>query len=67
MDNTLFSSIRSILPFIIPIQVILLIVALLDLVKQPATRGPKWMWAVIIIFVNIIGPVIYFIVGRKEE
>jgi hypothetical protein len=70
MDNTLFSSIRSSLPFIIPIlviQVILLIVALLDLVKQPATRGPKWMWAVIIIFVNIIGPVIYFIVGRKEE
>jgi len=62
--------IQQILPLIIPvliIQLILLVVALLDLRKQRVTRGPKWAWALIIIFINIIGPIIYFIIGRKEE
>lgn len=61
---------QQILPLLIPvliIQLILLVVALLDLSKQTATRGPKWMWALIIIFINIIGPIIYLVAGRKEE
>ena len=52
-------------PFII-IQLILLITALVDLVKRPKTLGPKWLWAIIIIFINIIGPILYFIIGRKD-
>ena len=35
--------------------------------KQTRTNGPRWMWVLIIIFVNIIGPIIYFVAGRKEE
>jgi hypothetical protein len=64
------SLLQQILPLLIPvliIQLILLIVALLDLRKQAVTRGPKWMWALIIIFVNIIGPILYFVLARKEE
>lgn len=53
-------------PFII-IQVILLITALVDLIKRPKTLGPKWLWAIIIICINIIGPILYFIIGRKEN
>lgn len=49
------------------IQFILLIVALIDLVKIKQTNGSKGLWAIIIIFINIIGPILYFIFGRKEK
>jgi hypothetical protein len=68
MNDT--SILQQILPLLIPIliiQVVLLIVALLDLRKQNALRGPKWVWALIIIFINIIGPIVYFVAARKEE
>ncbi len=61
---------EQILPLLVPIiviQLILLVVALLDLRKQTTTRGPRWMWAIIIIFVNIVGPILYFVLARKEE
>jgi hypothetical protein len=60
----------EILPIIAPvivIQFILIIIALLDLIKRQQTYGPKWMWVLIIVFLNIIGPIIYFLVGRKEQ
>lgn len=49
------------------VQLILAIVALIDLVRIHATNGPKWMWALIIIFINMVGPVIYFIFGRRTS
>lgn len=49
------------------IQFILIIVALVDLIKASETNGPKWLWAVIIVFVNILGPVLYFIIGRRKD
>ncbi|MFP5114360.1 PLD nuclease N-terminal domain-containing protein [Bacillaceae bacterium C204] len=52
---------------LIAIQVILLIAALIDLARIHATNGPKWVWAIVIIFVNIIGPILYFIFGRKTS
>ncbi len=60
------------LPLLIPlvlIQIGLLIFALLDLVKRPqeALNGSKVMWVLIIALVNVIGPILYFIVGRKDE
>lgn len=58
------------LPIIAPIiliQFILLIVALIDLIKMEKTNGPKILWVFIILFINIFGPIIYFIFGRKEK
>jgi uncharacterized membrane protein YhaH (DUF805 family) len=58
------------IPYLIPvliIQLALIVIALIDLVKREHTRGPKWLWAIIIILVNFIGPIVYFVVGRKEE
>lgn len=52
---------------IIVIQLILLVVAIIDLLRIEKTNGPKWMWALIILFVNIIGPVLYFVIGRRSE
>ncbi len=52
--------------FFILIQLLLIVVALFDLFKRERTRGPKWLWALIILFVNLIGPIIYFAIGREE-
>ncbi|GEN53483.1 MULTISPECIES: PLD nuclease N-terminal domain-containing protein [Halobacillus] len=49
------------------IQVVLMITALVSLIRAEATKGPKWMWALIILFINTIGPIAYFIFGRSQE
>jgi bacteriorhodopsin len=58
------------LPLIIPlilIQLALMIFALIDLARRQKTRGPKWLWVLVIIFGELLGPIIYFLVGRPEE
>jgi drug/metabolite transporter (DMT)-like permease len=65
----LFEQLVAYLPYIIPIvllQLILMIVALVDLVRREKTRGPKWIWAIIIILGELLGPIVYFIIGREE-
>jgi Phospholipase_D-nuclease N-terminal len=60
---------RQVLPFLIPIlllQLGLIVVALIDLARRERTRGPKWVWVLVILFVNLIGPILYFVVGREE-
>jgi hypothetical protein len=60
---------RTLIPFLIPIIVLqlgLMAYCLIDLARRERTRGPKWVWALVIIFVNLIGPVIYLVVGREE-
>jgi hypothetical protein len=52
---------------ILVIQVILLVVALVDLIRIEKTNGPKWLWAVIILLINIIGPILYFVIGRRNQ
>ncbi len=61
----------SLLPLIIPIvliQVGLMIWALYDLTRPDRrVKGDnKIVWALIVIFVNLIGPILYFLVGREE-
>lgn len=52
---------------IIVIQVILQIVALIDLKKVYATNGPKILWVIIILFGSMLGAIVYFIAGRKHS
>jgi hypothetical protein len=61
--------ITAVLPYLIPIIILqlgLMIFALVDLARRERTKGPKWAWALVIIFVNLIGPIVYFVVGREE-
>ncbi|WP_421378931.1 PLD nuclease N-terminal domain-containing protein [Bacillus salacetis] len=53
-------------PLII-IQFILMITALVDVIRIKDTNGPKWLWVLLILFVNIIGPIIYFVIGRRQN
>jgi len=62
-------NIGSLIPFLIPIvllQLGLMVFALVDLIRRERTKGPKWIWALVVVFVNLIGPVIYLVVGREE-
>jgi hypothetical protein len=52
---------------ILVIQFILLVVAVIDLVRIEKTNGPKWLWVIIILFVNLIGPILYFVIGRRSN
>ena len=68
MDN--FQQLLDLLPLLIPIfliQIALVVIALWDLWKRKATRGPKWVWILVILLVNFIGPIIYLVAGREDE
>ncbi|NHC38763.1 PLDc_N domain-containing protein [Bacillus sp. MM2020_1] len=64
--DVLVNNLPIIAPIII-IQLILIIVAIIDLIRIETTNGPKWLWALIILFINIIGPILYFVIGRKRD
>ncbi|HUS93693.1 MAG TPA: PLD nuclease N-terminal domain-containing protein [Patescibacteria group bacterium] len=69
MSEDVWSQISDYIPLLIPIILIqlgLMIAALVDLIRRPKVNGPKWMWVLIILIVNFIGPIIYFVVGREE-
>ncbi len=51
------------------IQIGLILLAAFDLLREErrVRGGSKAIWAVIIVFVNLIGPIMYFLVGREER
>ncbi len=64
------SDLRQYLLFLAPlvvIQLALMLAALVDLLRRPHVRGPKWAWALVIVLVNFIGPIVYFVAGRQDE
>lgn len=52
---------------IIVISFILITISIVDLIRNENTNGPKWLWVLIILFVSIIGPIIYFVIGRRQN
>jgi hypothetical protein len=60
--------IAVLLPLLI-LQLILLVAALYDLTRpnRRVKGDSKAVWALIIIFVSTIGPILYFLVGREPE
>ena len=63
--------IMNLLPFLIPLFVIqfgLMIAALVHIFRHDTYKtGNRALWVCICLLVNIIGPVLYFIVGRSED
>ncbi|MFC7685032.1 PLD nuclease N-terminal domain-containing protein [Ureibacillus sp. GCM10028918] len=55
-----------ILPFI-AIGSLLVLLALLDLYRHRKTRQNVLLWTFVILFVNTLGPILYFVIGRKES
>lgn len=66
--NELFNAIPwSVIAPILILQCILMIIALVSCLREEKTNGPKWVWILIILFINLIGPVLYFVVGRRND
>ncbi|EAG0831711.1 PLDc N-terminal domain-containing protein [Listeria monocytogenes] len=63
MDKT---QIALIIPVIL-LYLALLLIAIIDLTKNWNERKNPVIWLVVIIVINIFGPIAYFIFGRKEE
>ncbi len=53
---------------IIVIQFGLMIAALFDLEREErrVRGGSKLVWVLVIVFVNVVGPILYFVAGREE-
>jgi len=49
------------------LQIGLLLAALMDIYRRPEEeiRGNKWLWT-LAAFVNFVGPISYFLIGRKR-
>ena len=60
----------DLLPALVPLLVLemaLLVVALVDAARRPHVRGNRVVWILVIVFVSVIGPILYLTLGRKER
>ena len=59
------------LPFLIPyiiLELALALIALVHVLRHPHYRfGNRVIWVLIVLLIQIIGPVVYFAFGRGEE
>ncbi len=64
-------TLREYWPFLLPIiiaELALALTALVHVLKHPHYRfGNKPMWIFIVLFIQIIGPLFYFVAGRSDE
>lgn len=50
---------------ILLIELVLVVVSLIDIIRRPAVLGGhKWVWVVVVLVFNLIGPIIYLAIGR---
>jgi len=62
--------IMAFLPIVLPIIAVgalLVFIALIDLYRHRKTRKNVLVWTLIILFVNVLGPILYFVIGRKDS
>lgn len=65
MDQITNSQLWAIIGPVVALQLLLMIIALVACIRAEETRGPRWMWVLIIIFGNLLGSILFFIFGRK--
>jgi len=65
------SHVWQLLPILIPLAIIelgLLVAALIHIFTHDTYRvGNRVIWVVVSVIFNIIGPVLYFAIGRSDE
>ena len=71
MQEEQLKTIMGMLPFLIPlflIQVALMVIALVDLFKRENMKtNTRLVWVFVIILINVIGPIVYLLAGRKDK
>lgn len=69
MNNTQFfiDNVPLFIPLIV-LQMALMVTAVIHVLKHPNYRfGNKALWLIIVIVLQIVGPVIYFVFGRGDS
>ena len=70
-EITSFEDLKEYLPFIIPLaalQLGLMIAALVSIFKHKTYKtGNRAVWAVITLLVSMVGPILYFVLGKEED
>ena len=67
--NSLPLGVLVILAVLLIAEIALDVTALVSLARRPRSMvalGNKWIWVLIIVLVNLIGAILYFVVGRKS-
>ncbi|MCL2094739.1 PLD nuclease N-terminal domain-containing protein [Candidatus Saccharibacteria bacterium] len=63
--------IRTYLAIVIPLAIIqigLMVAALIHIFRHKKYRhGSRLMWVLVVIFINTIGPILYFVLGREDS
>lgn len=67
MTEMLDSQLWAIIAPLLGLQLVLILTALIVCARAVQTRGPKWMWMLIIVFGNVLGPVLFFAAGRRSD
>lgn len=66
-----FEDMKEWLPFIIPLaalQLGLMIAALVSIFKHKEYKtGNRALWVVITLLVSMVGPILYFVLGKEED
>ena len=70
-EITSFEDLKEYLPFIIPLAVLqlgLMIAALVSIFKHKTYKtGNRAVWVIVTLFVSMIGPILYFVLGKEED
>lgn len=53
--------------FVILIFALLPILALVDIVQSKFEGNAKLIWVIIVVFMNVIGSILYFIIGKNQK
>ncbi len=54
--------------FLIPIAAFVLIIwALVDILKSEFTGSNKIIWVLVVLFLPLIGSILYFVIGKKQK
>jgi hypothetical protein len=65
-DMTTAQIIKLLAPLLV-LQFGLIVFCLYKLSKDKVKYFPKWAWALIIVFINLFGPIIYLFIGRERD
>lgn len=69
MNNLMI--LKEYLPVLLPVMIaelVLAITALVHVLRHPHYKfGNKWIWIPIVLFIQFIGPIVYFMFGRGED
>lgn len=52
---------------ILALQIALAVAAIISCIRAEYTNGPKWLWFAIIIFGGLLGSVVFFLFGRRND